>query len=464
MECLESMSMYDILSALSLRYQTLFLNDLVPYTIQKITFVQVSMSSSVSYFVEFIYPELNILFKSTVSKVLYLSNEAISWCSSFWSTKVVPLYSFTFRPNAIRLYTVYLEPFITQQLVPLYKDNMEPGVDTIVSYITDIYSRYLSFLVDDYLCPSYELFSNKVNYVIYFSVKYLEQDDLVDVTMHHIINLWELCVHAVSSLPMVHQIVGPSNSILFGRVVLMSICCLIIILLRNLFLAIAAGLVMILLSPLLAVVYVSAKVVSFLFPAKVVVSIDKGAHTRTSSQKDSKVVARRSGSKAAVVRSTSNDSPSVNVNKQSHGAGTLPPRRPTVTRVAATTNSANVASSTRVVTSSPITRSRTTSTGGSVGPFSPSPWASPPSSAGHAYNSNLINSPSAVEQLRNRKFPGIVTRGITPAAALGLVPAVKERSPFDNPMFKDGDDEENEKLDESVVANSQEKDFSYADL
>jgi hypothetical protein len=82
------------------------------------------------------------------------------------------------------------------------------------------------------------------------------------------------------------------------------------------------------------------------------------------------------------------------------------------------------------------------------------------------YNSRskVETSPSAVEQLRNRKFPGIVTRGITPAAALGLVPTTKERSPFDNPMFKDEDDEDNGKVNESLVVNNQEKDFSFADL
>ena len=473
-ECLKSVSTYDILNVLVGKYQNFLLDDLVPFIIRKFTYAKETMTSYASYFAEFIYPEITIIFKSTVSKAYYISKEAVAVWSSFWSTEVVPLYSFTLRPNTVRLYTVYLEPFITQQLVPLYKENLESAVDQLVSYTTAFYNTHLSFLVDDYLYPSYKWTSNIVNYVIYFAVKYLEQDDLFEVTLYNIINIWELCAQYISSFPLVDQIVGPSNSILFGRIVLTAFFTLVVIFLRNLFLALAAGLVMVVLSPLLAVIYVSAKVVGFLFPAGTAISTGKAPATPPSSQsrgnpdksivqKDTKVVARRSSSKTAVSRSFSNDSTSAYV-KQSPGASQLPPRRPTVTK-AISVNSTNLPS-TRVGTSSPTTRSRTTSTGESIGPFSPSPWASPPSSVGNTYNRNrnLEHSPSAVEQLRNRKFPGIVTRGITPAAALGLVPTTRERSPFDNPMFRDDDDEDNEKMNESVAVSSQEKDFSFADL
>eukprot|EP01036_Dinobryon_divergens_P023696 gene23696-32075_t len=478
-QCLKSASTYDILSALFGIYQNLFLNDLVPFVIRKFTYAKELMTGYASYFEEFIYPELTIIFKSTVSNAYDLSKEAVAMSSSFWSTKIVPLYLITFRPSTIRLYTIYLEPFITKQLVPLYKENLEAGVDQLVTYTTAFYDTHLSYMVDDYLYPSYKWTSNIVNYVIYFAVKYLEQDDLFEVTWHNIINIWELCVQYISSFPIVDQIVGPSNSVLFGRIVLTTFLTLVVILLRNLFLAIAAGLVMIVLSPLLAVVYVSAKVVGFLFPARTATSIGKVVGTPPSNQsrgnpdkntvqKDTKVVARRSSSgKSAVSRSSSNDPTSVYV-KQTQVAAALPPRRPTVTKAYSVGNSSNSASKppTRVGTSSPMTRSRTTSAGESIGPFSPSPWASPTASVDRTYysKSNVETSPSAVEQLRNRKFPGIVTRGITPAAALGLVPTSKERSPFDNPMFKDDDDEDNGKVNESVVVNSQEKDFSFADL
>jgi len=89
---------------------------------------------------------------------------------------------------------------------------------------------------------------------------------------------------------------------------------------------------------------------------------------------------------------------------------------------------------------------------------------------------------SKLEQLRQRKSPGAVTLGLTPAAALGLVPIGKERNRnMEDDVEQDDDEGDSELYDERELEDDvgetgddleaveldnrdASKDFSFADL
>ena len=491
-ECLAAASAYDIFAIIMENSQAYIQHKFLPMSIRTISKAQDKATDLWTLCKDVLYPFLSAELRNISSAAVELWKQGTITCAEFWSLHVSPFLSSTIRPGATKIYDNYLDPIISQKILPLYKQHLEPVVDRSVASITAFHTSQISPLIVRYVLPAFREVSYWFHYALYFTVKYFEQDNWFELSLYSIVNLWELTAYSIASVPIVQQVFGPTGSIFFSSGLMSFALLLLLYLLRNVLLAVAAGLIMLLLSPLLAVVFVAAKAVGFFFPtsskfkrnstesnnngtkaAGNVNGVDSS--DKPTVRKDGKTVVRRE--KTVQSRPAQSSVSAVEVDVRRGKALPLPLPLPVAApyfeerdvrdRVPPRKNSAYNDRS-RLIAASPEARYGRSSSGELSGPFSP-PWASSPpvKSVGDFNGINSGKSPSAVEKLRNRKSPGAVTLGLTPAAALGIAPIHTEKSPFDDSMFRDDDEEgEDDEAEAGEVPEGQnpENDFSYSDL
>lgn len=406
--------------------------------------------------------------------------QSVNAVTTAWSSYIRPFYSFTLYPATTNFYVTHLDPIISAHILPLYKIHLEGLVDHTLACSSTFYANYISFIVYDYIEPIYDLIVRQINYVLYFTFKYFEEEDWLSNLWSNILFNFDWFVAIIADSFPVQATCGVSSSWTCATWLAYGIVGLVAILIRKLLLGILAGVVGVVLSPVLLLLFLAAKLTMILLPSKS--SSTKKGKSQTSSISSSVTPTIRREAPKTVVRQSRTTSVDTR-NKGATVSATVPVTssrsysrdRPEGEEVRNTprTSVANGFNSPTPKAQTP-TASRSYSSEIPYGLSSPPYMSSRPTPKGYSVASPAASislslsssSNPAVEQLRRRKSPGVVDLGLTPAEALGLVPVTElgQRILNDSEIREAEEDADGVHEDERGAPSELAKDFSFDDL
>mmetsp|Transcript_23067 Transcript_23067/g.33098 ORF Transcript_23067/g.33098 Transcript_23067/m.33098 type:complete len:761 (-) Transcript_23067:63-2345(-) len=480
--CLRSVSIRDLQTAISKAYKDNVTNGLLPFLARKRQYTMEFLTIQLISFQESGYPYIcRCIQFSWQNTCIYVVN-TFSVCRYAWTSHFYPFFTNSIQPKMVSFYSKNIDPFVTERIIPFYKLHIEESIDALMQFISDFYFNYLEGIVTEYLEPAFEWTVAKIHYVVYFTIKYFEQDDWLDVSIIYAQNVVHTILENLAGLFVVQSVCGVTHSGQCAAAIATIILLIVAWFLRTLLLGVAAGVLFLLLSPLLAVLYVLSKLVLFLLPptsSKLTPAnsdkminmrpVSTSNHRESGHSKPKSVAVRRDDSQAELRRShdsvlsSSSHGSSQHITRRSASPSQrkmspLPPLPPQSSRTHPyslsfpqsparldVSHDSTAASYPYFIPSNNMTNSANNS-----------PYSKQTSRSTSYDNDNIIYTatPSKarkLEQLRQRKSPGAVTLGLTPAAALGLVPIGMERS-----RSRSMEDDEVEDEEELVLYNGRE--------
>jgi len=164
-------------------------------------------------------------------------------------------------PIVVALNSTYIFPFLRDSVHPIYQQHAHPWLSSFYTSSEYWYSKYLAIHVAQYIVVPCEEAIDIMHRMLYFTVEFFFREDLYDRFIFFLEDVWDV-VRRLSSTPPLVSSFG-DNSIYVTLAILGIVVLWILYLARRVLLGIIAAVLIVFLCPVLFVLFVAAKLVSW---------------------------------------------------------------------------------------------------------------------------------------------------------------------------------------------------------
>ena len=207
----------------------------------------------------FVHPNLVAYCSFMLGLQWTIVSTILTFCRSL-STEIQKIFNELF-PILAAFYNNSIHPFLRESIYPVYEQHAHPWLSSFYTSSEQWYSEHLATQVTRFIVTPCEEVLDIMHRWLYFSVEFFFREDLYDHFIFFLEDVWD-AVRRLSSVPPLIALFGDSS--IYITIALLGIAVLwILYWARRVFFGMIAAVLIVFLCPILFVLFVAAKLVSW---------------------------------------------------------------------------------------------------------------------------------------------------------------------------------------------------------